>query len=82
VDIKKLILTILMLFLLNFSVPLGSQVLNGREKNIIAFVITPDDNDNVSNLLKEKDKYTLSTVVSLYLQISLTDRCYNYFNTS
>ena len=81
-DIKKMILTILMLFLLNFSVPLGGQMLIIRQKNIIAYVITSDENDNVSNLIKENNKYLLSKIISLYIQISLINIYNDFYNTS
>jgi len=77
-----MILTVLMLFLLNFSVPSGGQMLIIRQKNIIAYVITSDGNDNVSNLIKENNKYLLSNIISLYIRISLINVYNDFYNTS
>ena len=81
-DIRKLILSVLLLFLLNFTVPMGGQILISKEKSRIVFVISSDDNDNVSNLIKENKKIVLSTFVSLTLRIYLIDRQYAFFNSS
>lgn len=81
-DFKNLILTIFLLFLLNFSVPLNGQFQPGKEKHLITFTVSIIDNDAAESLIKKNKKALFSEFISCYLQINMINKVQSCFNTS
>ena len=81
-EMKKIILTVFLLFILNFSVPLNGQFQYSREKNQISFVISVNEDNNTSNLLKKNQKILFSEFISCYLRVLMIDRGIGYFDST
>jgi len=81
-DIKKIIFTVILILVLNFSVPLNRQYQTGREKTPISFVISTRENNVTSDLLMLKEKTLFADFISCYYKILLTDRIVELYNSS
>jgi len=81
-EIKKIIFTVVLLIILNFSVPLNRQYQPGREKTVISFVISIRENNVTSDLLKLKEKTLFADFISCYYKILLTDRVVELYNST
>jgi hypothetical protein len=81
-EIKKIIFTIFLILILNFSVPLNRQYQPKREKTAISFVISIKENDVTSDLIKLKEKTLFADFISCYYKILLADRVVELYNSS
>jgi hypothetical protein len=81
-DIKNIIFTIILILILNFSVPLNRQYQPGREKTAISYVISVKGNNVTADLLKLKEKTLFADFISCYYKILLTDRLVELYNSS
>ncbi len=81
-DLKKIIFTVFLLFMLNFSVPFNGQFQQGREKNQMSFVISVKENNNTSNFFKENRKLLFTEFISCYFRVLIIDRANICFDST
>lgn len=78
--IRKLILTIIILFSLNFTYT--TQQFISKEKGLIVRIIQSDDNKTNFDLLEENERRKFEILVSLTIRIMLIENKTTFFNTS
>jgi hypothetical protein len=81
-EIKKIIFTVILILVLNFSMPVNRQYQPGREKTGISFVISARENNVTSDMLKLKEKTLFADFISCYYKVLLTDRIVELYNSS